>query len=163
MDSSKKWVWSILLSFFCSFSFITNGFAEETVFDSPIGYWKTIDDVTGKPKSIVQIWKTENNILMGRVIKVFAKNDMDTVPILCKQCKGERHNQPIVGMVILSGLKLQEHQWGQGQIMDPENGKTYRCAMHTLEQGKKLNVRGYIGLPLLGRSQVWERVDLMSG
>ncbi len=163
MDSNHKWFWSIVLSLICSLGFMVNAFADEISSDSPVGYWKTIDDVTGKPKSIVQIWKTENNILMGRVIKVFAKNTTETVPILCAVCKGDKHNQPIVGMVILSGLQPKKHQWINGQITDPDNGKTYSCAMRTLEQGKKLNVRGYIGLPLLGRSQVWERVDLMSG
>jgi uncharacterized protein (DUF2147 family) len=130
--------------------------------ESPIGYWKTIDDVTGAPKSIVKIWQTEDHILMGKVIKIFPKvgNDQNK---LCTACQGSLRNQPIVGMLVVSGLKPKEKQWGNGEILDPENGKTYSCSIRVTENGKKLKVRGYIGLPLLGRSQTWERVDLMSG
>lgn len=129
---------------------------------SPVGYWKTIDDVTGKPKSIIQVWKTPDQVLMGKVIKIYpttgnqAKN--------CIACSGDKHDQPIVGMVILSGLKSGKDQWSQGQILDPENGKTYHCSARLSENGKKLNVHGYFGfLPVFGRLQTWERVDLMSG
>lgn len=128
---------------------------------SPVGYWKTIDDVTHKPKSIVRIWEDQNHILMGQVVKIFPSPGKDQAE-LCAACKGDKHNQPIVGMVILSGLKANEHQWNSGEILDPENGKTYSCAAKLAQNGKQLNVRGYIGLPLLGRSQTWERVDLMS-
>ncbi len=66
-------------------------------------------------------------------------------------------------MVVISGLKQHPNQqWSKGQILDPENGKTYRCNVNLTEKGKKLNVHGYLGLPLFGRSQTWERVDLMS-
>lgn len=153
----KSIVFGVLLSLI-----LTPVYAIEKAHESPIGYWKTIDDVTGNAKSIVQIWKTEDNVLMGKVIKVFAKEDEDK-SIVCTECKGEKHNQPIVGMVIVSGLKAKEKQWGNGEILDPENGKTYNCAIRTIDNGKKLQVRGYVGLPLLGRSQTWERVDLMSG
>ena len=136
-------------------------YAGNTLSNSPVGYWKTIDDVTGRPKSIVQIWKAENDMLAGRVIKVFPKEGAP-VKKLCVACEGTRHNQPIVGMVILSGLRSNKSQWGNGQILDPENGKTYSCSLRTAENGKKLTVHGYIGIPLLGRSQMWERVDLMS-
>lgn len=135
--------------------------AEEASIQTPIGYWKTLDDNTGKPKSIVQIWKTKDNVLMGKVIKIFSKNDKES-PV-CTKCTGEKLNQPIVGMVIIFGLEAKEKQWANGKILDPENGKTYSCNVRTLENGKKLHVRGFIGLPLLGRSQTWERVDLMSG
>ncbi|MHB1947727.1 MAG: DUF2147 domain-containing protein [Gammaproteobacteria bacterium] len=129
---------------------------------TPIGYWKTIDDVTGKPKSIVHIWKAENNNLMGKVIKLYPREGTDPNRV-CSACEGHLRNQPIVGMIILSGLKASEaQQWGSGHILDPENGKTYSCSLRTSENGKKLAVKGYIGIPLLGRSQTWERVDLMS-
>lgn len=144
-----------------SIFFTTICAASSSFTSSPIGYWKTIDDVTGKPKSIVQIWKAENNALMGKVIKIFPRPGADLKRV-CTACEGNLRNQPIVGMVILSGLKASHSQWGNGHILDPDNGKTYNCALHTAENGKKLSVRGYIGIPLLGRSQTWERVDLMS-
>jgi uncharacterized protein (DUF2147 family) len=140
----------------------TTAFSVERPSESPIGYWKTLDDTTGQPKSIVKIWRTEENLLMGKVVKLFSKEGASKT--FCAQCKGEMRNQPVVGMVVVSGLKVKKQkQWTDGHILDTENGKTYKCAMRTLENGKKLHVRGYTGLPLLGRSQTWERVDLMSG
>jgi len=144
----------------------TIGFATEKSTDiitsSPVGYWKTIDDVTGKPKSIVQIWRNQDQMLMAKIVKVFPNNYTKQNKI-CVACKGDKHNQPIVGMVIMSGLKSAEKQWANGHILDPDNGKTYKCTARLTENGKKLNVHGYLGLPLFGRSQTWERVDLMSG
>lgn len=128
---------------------------------TPIGYWKTIDDETGKPKSIVQIWKADNQVLMGKVVKIFPKEGGSQEKI-CSECKGEMHNQPIVGMVIMSGLKAKQSHWDDGKILDPENGKSYSCSLKLNENGKRLNVHGYIGIPLLGRSQTWERIDLMA-
>lgn len=128
---------------------------------TPVGYWKTIDDVTGKPKSIVKIWETPSHLLVGQVIKIFPTPGK-TPHLVCAACTGNNHNQPIVGMIIITGLKAHEHQWNNGKILDPHNGKTYNCSAKIADNGKKLDVRGYIGLPILGRSQTWERVDLMS-
>jgi uncharacterized protein (DUF2147 family) len=137
--------------------FITNTYAE----NSPVGYWKTIDDITGKPKSIVKIYRNQDQTLAGQVVKLYPSSDKEKHTV-CIACSGNKHNQPIVGMVILSGLKSSSAQWGDGNILDPHNGKTYNCSAKLAENGKRLTVRGYIGLPLLGRSQTWERVDLMS-
>ena len=144
------------------FVFGSIAFAVETSPASPIGYWKTIDDTTGRPKSIIKIWKSNDQMLMGKVIKIFPKQGNDQAKV-CTACKGENHNQPIVGMVILSQLKNKQAHWADGKILDPENGKTYSCSLRTTAAGRKLNVHGYVGLPLFGRSQTWERVDLMSG
>lgn len=152
---------SILLSALIMGIFTTCVYAANQPTSTPIGYWKTIDDVTGKPKSIVQIWKAENNALEGKVIKIFPKEGTDPNKV-CTACQGNNRNRPIVGMVILSGLKANKTQWGSGKILDPENGKTYSCSLHMADNGSKLNVHGYIGIPILGRSQTWERVDLMS-
>lgn len=129
---------------------------------SPVGYWRTIDDITGKPKSVVQVWRNQDQILMAKVVKIFSDNHSSQNKT-CTACAGDKHNQPIVGMVIISGLQSAETQWANGHILDPENGKTYKCTARLIEHGKKLNIHGYMGLPLFGRSQTWERVDLMSG
>lgn len=157
---SRFKIWIVLL--LTGLLTVTAYAADSPLEHTPIGYWKTIDDNTGKPKSIIQIWKAENNILMGKVIKIFPKNG-DNPNKLCTACKGDNKNQPIIGMVILSNLKAHQNRWGSGHILDPENGKTYNCSLKLAENGKKLSVHGYLGLPLLGRSQMWERVDLMSG
>jgi uncharacterized protein (DUF2147 family) len=158
MNSCKKFV-AALSGIVCGFIFSIGNASTAT---SPVGYWKTIDHVTGKPKSIVKIWKTKDQLLMGKVIKIFPTQGKSTAS-LCTECSGANRNQPIVGMLIVSGLYAYKQRWDNGKILDPENGKTYTCAMRISENGKKLNVQGYIGLPLFGRSQTWERVDLMSG
>jgi len=107
--------------------------------------------MTGKPKSIVQVWRNQDQQLMAKIVKVFPAS------------KTAKHHQPVVGTVIISGLKASEKQWANGHILDPENGKTYQCTARLIEHGKKLNIHGYSGFPLFGRSQTWERVDLMSG
>lgn len=126
---------------------------------SPVGTWQTIDDATGKPKAIVKI-EEKDNVLAGKIVKIFPQPG-ESADKLCAECQGDKHNQPIVGMSIISGLKADKEnkQWGKGEILDPANGKTYNCNARLTENGTKLNVRGYIGMPLLGRSQTWVRVD----
>jgi uncharacterized protein (DUF2147 family) len=159
MKDVRFWLSAILIGFFTTSVFAT---AVPVPPGTPVGYWKTIDDLTGRPKSIIHIWKADNDVLMGKVIKIFPKEGHDQNK-LCTACSGDKHNQPIVGMVILSGLRAsQQSQWGDGSILDPENGKSYSCSLRVADNGKRLNVHGYIGIPLLGRSQTWERVDLMS-
>ena len=121
---------------------------------TPAGVWKTIDDKTGQPKSIVVI-SEENGTLTGKVREVL-QSDQGPNPI-CKDCEGERKNQPVTGMTILWGLKKDGDTWDGGQILDPKNGKVYGCKMHLIENGQKLEVRGFIGFSLLGRTQTWER------
>lgn len=128
---------------------------------SPIGLWKTIDDVTGKPKALVQIWETTDKTLHGRVLKVFTQPGVKPSEI-CTACEGERHNKRIVGMTIMENLKHSKdnkNEWGEGKILDPKNGKTYNCFIRLTENGQKLDARGYIGLPLFGRTQTWMRVN----
>lgn len=150
---------SIMLGILCSFIFI-HSYAQEPVSNTPEGYWKVVDSTTGEPKSIVKIWKTSDQELIGKVIKIFAKaGDVQR----CTACKGSQYNQPLLGMTILSGLKPKQQQWSNGQLLDPKNGKIYSCALRTLDNGNKLNVRNYIGLPYFGRAETWERVDLLSG
>jgi uncharacterized protein (DUF2147 family) len=132
---------------------------------TPVGYWKTIDDVTGKPKSILKIEQAENGSLFGRVVKIFPRPGYDQNEI-CTACQGERHNKPIVGMEVMSGLKQNPDdtsEWQGGEILDPSNGKTYRCFVQVMDNGQKLRVRGYIGVALFGRSQTWLRVGGSEG
>lgn len=128
---------------------------------SPVGYWKTIDDVTGQPKAILQVLKSNNQTLYGRILKTFPDKKQAALE-LCNKCKGERHNRPIVGMIILDSLKQNAGnslEWTGGQILDPKTGKSYHCSLKVVENGQKLSVRGYIGLPLFGRTQTWVRVS----
>lgn len=124
--------------------------------DSPVGRWKTIDDETGKPKSIVEIQQAADGSLTGKVVEIL-QSDHGPNP-LCTECEGERKDQPITGMTILWDLKPDGEQvWSNGTILDPAKGKTYRSKARLLDGGNKLEVRGYIGIEALGRSQTWVR------
>jgi uncharacterized protein (DUF2147 family) len=125
--------------------------------DSPAGTWRSIDDKTKLERSIITITE-ENGELKGVVEKLFDQPGDDPAH-LCKECKGERKDKPILGMTILWGLKKDGDTWAGGEIFDPKNGKTYRCKMTLSEDGKSLNVRGFIGISLIGRTQIWHRVQ----
>jgi uncharacterized protein (DUF2147 family) len=124
---------------------------------SPVGLWKTIDDQSGQPKSLIRI--TENDgALSSKIEKLFRPPDQDQDP-KCVKCEGTLKDQPIIGMTILSGLKKDGDSYSGGTIVDPASGKTYKSKLSVIEDGAKLNVRGYIGLPLLGRTQIWVREE----
>lgn len=156
----KKW-----LSIFVATIFLAplSGFCFSN--ESPAGYWKTIDDVTNKPKSILEIKEARDRTLTGKIVKIYPRPGYDENEV-CVECKGERHNQRIVGMVIMEHLKpstSDRRQWVSGQILDPVNGKTYNCQLTLMDGGKEAVVRGYIGMPLFGRSQTWYRVNSING
>lgn len=123
--------------------------------DTPVGVWQTIDDHTGQPKALVQITQDGDGTLSGKVIK--GLNPTDSPDRRCTECTDSRKNQLILGMTILNDLKKDGDKWDGGRILDPENGKVYKCKMHLEDGGQKLVVRGYIGVSLLGRSQTWVR------
>ena len=124
--------------------------------ESPAGRWQTIDDETGKPKSIVEIQEAADGTLTGKVAQIL-QSDHGPNPV-CSACEGERKDQPITGMTILWGLKPDgERVWTGGTILDPAKGKTYRAKVTLLEGGEKLEMRGYIGIEALGRTQTWVR------
>ena len=122
---------------------------------SPAGVWKTIDDETGKPKSLVRITE-ENGVLTGKIDKLFRPADQEQNP-KCTSCEGARKDQPIIGMTILWGLKKDGNEYTGGEILDPAKGKTYKSKLSLKENGSKLDVRGYIGAPMFGRTQTWVR------
>ena len=123
--------------------------------DSPVGMWQTIDDHTGQPKALVQIAQDSGGSLTGKVVKGLGPNDQPDRR--CTACTDARKDQPILGMTIINDMKKDGDSWDHGQILDPENGKLYKCKMHLEDGGNKLVVRGYIGIALLGRSQTWVR------
>jgi uncharacterized protein (DUF2147 family) len=123
--------------------------------DSPVGRWKTVDDVTGKPKSVVTIWE-EHGKLYGRVQKLVDPDPKNPNPV-CEDCTGEKKGKPVVGLKILWDLQKDGDGWSGGTILDPANGKTYKCLISLEEGGTKLKVRGFIGVSILGRTQYWLR------
>lgn len=117
------------------------------------GKWKTIDDKTGKEKSIVELYMKDNK-LYGKVIKILTPGQENKI---CTACDGENKNKPILGMHIINGLTLKDDEW-TGNILDPNNGKVYSCYLKLLSDNL-LKVRGYIGFSALGRTQYWYRVE----
>lgn len=139
---------SIVLSIVVFFAMIFTAQSQ-----SVIGKWKTIDDETGKPKSVVEIYEKSGKIY-GKVIEIFEADKRNRV---CEECKGDDKNKPILGITVIKGLRKDGKEYNDGQILDPKNGKLYKCFI-TLEGNDKLKVRGYIGFSLIGRTQYWTRV-----
>ena len=126
---------------------------------TPIGLWKTIDDDTKKEKSLIRLTES-SGVITGKLEKLL---DPATKPdALCEKCSDDRKDKPLVGMTLVKGVKQNEGEkalWDGGEILDPNNGKTYRVRLVPKEDGRKLDVRGYIGTPMLGRTQTWIRVE----
>lgn len=120
---------------------------------SIFGKWKTIDDETKKPKSIVEIYEQDGKAY-ARVLELLEPSKKGS---LCTECGGSDKNKPIEGLVIIKGLKKDGDEWNGSKILDPQTGKKYKCYI-TLAGANKLKVRGYVGFSLLGRTQYWDRV-----
>ena len=124
---------------------------------TPAGLWKTVDDNTGKEKSLVRIVET-NGVYSGKVEKII---DPDAPKdAVCKDCSDERKDKPILGMTIIRNVKADSEDKGVfdgGDILDPNNGKVYRVRLRPFDDGRKLEVRGYLG-PFY-RNQTWLRVE----
>ncbi|MFM2055511.1 MAG: hypothetical protein RL456_3548, partial [Pseudomonadota bacterium] len=117
-----------------------------------------IDDDGRTEKSLVRITDT-GGVLSARIEKVFDPTKQDA---RCEKCGDERKDQPVLGMTIVKGVKASADDaglWDGGEILDPNNGKTYKVRMKPVDGGRRLEVRGYIGAPLLGRTQTWIRVE----
>jgi uncharacterized protein (DUF2147 family) len=124
---------------------------------SPVGLWKTIDDDTKKEKSLVRIKET-NGVYSGTIEKFL--DPATKADAVCDKCTDERKDKPILGMTILRNLKQSADDktvYDGGDIVDPNNGKVYRSRLKPVDDGKKLEMRGYIG-PFY-RTQVWLRVE----
>ncbi|MFT5077936.1 MAG: hypothetical protein ACI825_000959 [Planctomycetota bacterium] len=117
------------------------------------GKWKTIDDVSGEAKSIIDIYERDGKVY-GKVTQILTEGREDSV---CTECDGEDKGKPILGLEIIRGLEKDGDVYEDGEILDPENGKRYKCYIELVENNK-LKVRGYIGFSLLGRTQYWYRV-----
>ncbi|MBB3282705.1 MULTISPECIES: DUF2147 domain-containing protein [unclassified Roseateles] len=125
---------------------------------TPVGVWKTIDDETKQERSTVRISEV-GGVLTGKIEKI---TDPTKQTAKCDECTDERKGQPILGLTILRNVKKNGNDaelWDGGDILDPGNGKVYRVRLRPIDGGKKLEVRGFVGMPLLGRTQTWIRVE----
>ena len=125
---------------------------------TPVGVWKTIDDETKQERSTVRISEV-GGVLTGKIEKI---TDPTKQNAKCDECADERKGQPIVGLTILRNVKKNGNDaelWDGGDILDPGNGKVYRVRLRPVDGGRKLEVRGFVGMPMLGRTQTWIRVE----
>lgn len=122
---------------------------------SPVGLWRTVDDRTNKPRGIIRIYE-ENGIFFGRIETSFNPEELTA---RCDKCSGERKDAPVIGLVIMRGITKHGAEYEGGEILDPETGSIYRCRFTLSSEGAKLFLRGYLGIPILGRTQTWTRVE----
>jgi len=126
---------------------------------NPVGLWKTIDDKTKKERSLVRITES-NGVLTGRIEK---RLDQDAkAEDTCTKCPDDRKGKPVQGLEIIRGVTKaagEDSRWEGGTVLDPESGDIYKVRLSPADGGRKLDMRGYIGTPLLGRTQTWIRVE----
>ncbi|AYA03369.1 DUF2147 domain-containing protein [Acinetobacter sp. WCHAc010034] len=118
--------------------------------------WKTIDDKTKQPKAIVKFTEQKNGTLTASIQQILTKGEENA----CTKCEGPYHNKSLKGLRIVSGLKnAGGASYEDGTILDPQSGKTYKLKGQLADGGKKLELRGFIGVAVLGRNQTWVRAN----
>jgi uncharacterized protein (DUF2147 family) len=129
---------------------VSNAINAQTIF----GKWHSKNESTGKVDSVIEVYEKEGKAF-AKIIEI--KNP-DRKNAVCDLCEGENKNKPIMGLNILTGLEKDGDEWSGGKILDPRNGKIYKCYIQ-LEGDKKLKIRGYIGFALIGKTAYWTRAE----
>ena len=123
------------------------------------GMWQSIDDKTGAPKALVEIRKEADNTYAGKVVKLTPRAGY-TPKETCVDCPPPYTNKPIIGLDVVTGLKSTDGlNYTSGRILDPNTGKLYSMKAKLSSNGKRLHLRGYLGISALGRNQIWIRVN----
>src|SRR6476620_6001908 len=120
------------------------------------GLWEQVDDNSGKPESWFKITE-RNGVYVGNIVKIFSKPGEDENWV-CDRCEGAEKGAPVLGLALIKGMRRTGDSYENGTIMDPRDGSVYRALMRLSPDGNKLEVRGYLGISLFGRSQVWNRL-----
>lgn len=120
---------------------------------TPVGVWRTFDDKTGLERGLVRI-REQQGELVGFIV---GTKDPAEAARTCDLCEGVLKGQPIMGLNVINGLRQDGDEWDGGRILEPETGSVYRCSMRLTDGGRKLVIRGYLGISLFGRSQTWVR------
>jgi hypothetical protein len=121
---------------------------------SPVGLWQPLDGA-GRPLGLIRIFES-NGLYYGRIEPSSTGDDRSA---RCTRCRDDRHDQPIIGLVLLRHLRPQNGEYVGGDILDPDTGRIYGCTLRLTDGGRQLIMRGLLGISLLGRSQTWRRVD----
>jgi hypothetical protein len=128
--------------------------AAGTRLDSPVGLWQPLSSA-GKPLGLIRIFEA-GGLYYGRIEPSFPGDDRGE---RCTRCTGARHNQPIIGLLLMRHLRRQNGEYVGGDILDPDTGRVYDCTLRLIEGGRELIMRGFLGISLLGRSQTWQRLE----
>jgi uncharacterized protein (DUF2147 family) len=123
---------------------------------SAVGLWEQVDENTKKAESWFRIFE-KNGVYEGAIVKMFPKPGEDPNWV-CSKCEGAEKNQPVLGMNLIKGMQRTGLTYENGTIMDPRDGNVYHALMNLSPDGSKLEVRGYLGISLFGRSQTWNRL-----
>ena len=121
-----------------------------------VGLWEQVDDATGEVQSWFRIVE-HNGVYEGSIVKMFLKPGDDPNPI-CTKCEGEQKNAPTLGLTIIKGLQRNGLNYENGTVIDPRSGSVYNAMMQLRPDGQKMMFRGYLGIALLGRTQIWNRL-----
>jgi uncharacterized protein (DUF2147 family) len=125
---------------------------------SAAGLWEQVDDKTGQPESWFSIAE-KDGIYTGTVVRMFQKpGEPPPESWRCTKCEGAEKNAPVLGLALIKGMKRSGLKYEDGTIMDPRDGTVYRALMELSPDGRKLEVRGFLGYALFGRSQMWKRL-----
>jgi uncharacterized protein (DUF2147 family) len=130
-----------------SIFFTTTGFSQ-TIF----GAWNSFDEETNRLESVIEVYEKDYQAF-AKITKI---TNLENQGATCINCSGKRKNAPILGMNILTGLQKEGDEWSGGKILDPKNGKEYKCYIQLLDENT-LKIRGYIGFSVFGRTAIWKR------
>ena len=145
--------------FLVSISIISSAFFAQAYAQDITGTWKNIDDKTGSSKAILEIRKAPNNTYIAKIVKVTPRPGY-TPKEICIKCPSPYTDKPILGLDVLTGLKpVGNNNYEGGKIIDPLSGKIYSANAKLAGNGKRLTLRGYVGVSAIGRSQTWIKED----
>jgi len=126
-------------------------------YSTPLGYWNILDSATKTPSALVLVYKNTDGTLAGKILRIYKFSEKESKGI-CTMCDGHLKNQPMINMNIIWGLKLIKPMlWGEGYILDPDDGKIYSLQITLSKDGQSLYLRGYIFKPAFGKTQQWKR------
>lgn len=128
--------------------FVTISGFSQTIF----GNWNSYDEETNKIESVIEVYEKDSKAFA----KIISISDSNRSAATCVECSGKRKNAAILGMNILTGLTKDGNEWSRGKILDPKNGKEYKCYLQLLDNNT-LKLRGYIGISMFGRTAIWKR------
>jgi uncharacterized protein (DUF2147 family) len=120
---------------------------------SPVGLWQPLDS-SGKPLGLIRIYEVKG-LYYGRIEPMSATDGRSA---RCTRCTDDRHNKPIIGLELLRHLRPENGEYVGGDILDPDTGHIWSCKLRLTDGGRQLIMRGYLIIPLLGRSLTWRRV-----